>query len=118
MKAEKWQDIDEVTKWWEKIRERKIISGFMKDKDIGAKRLASMPDRITNTINACDSDEPICRPTVINHYSGDLSSIQAWWKSWKDFMFEHGIRVETKDGEKVKKPCEMLVPIKKAKYPA
>ena len=30
---------------------RKIISGFMKDKELGKKRLMSMPDRTTNTIN-------------------------------------------------------------------
>lgn len=118
MKGEKWNGIEKVEEYWEPFRERKIISGFMKDKEIGAKRLASMPDRITNTINACGSEEPLCRPTVINHYKGDLSNLQVWWSSWKDFMFKDGIAVITKDGEKVKRPCEMLVPIKKAKYPA
>ena len=47
------------------------------------KRLASMPDRITNTINVEGSDEPVCRPTVINMYSEDLSTLEIWWKNWE-----------------------------------
>ena len=42
-----------------------------------------MPDRITNTINVEGSDEPVCRPTVINMYGEDLSSLPKWWKSWE-----------------------------------
>ena len=37
--------------WASDFAGRKIISGFMKDKELGEKRLASMPDRVTNTIN-------------------------------------------------------------------
>lgn len=49
---------------------------------LGSKRLASMPDRITNTINVVGSNEPVCRPTVINMYDGDLGSLEKWWKAW------------------------------------
>lgn len=58
---------DNVRSYWEgDFKERKIISGFMKDPLLGSKRLASMPDRISNTINVVGSEEPVCRPTVIN----------------------------------------------------
>lgn len=38
----------------------------MKDGKLGEKRLASMPDRITNTIRTTTG--PVYRPTVINCY--------------------------------------------------
>lgn len=72
-----------VRSYWESdYQHRKIISQFMKDGELGSKRLASMPDRITNTINVEGSDQPVCRPTVINMYSGDLSTLALWWKKW------------------------------------
>jgi hypothetical protein len=41
-----WTGVPETRKYWEvNYRDRKIISGFIKDNDIGKKRLASMPDR-------------------------------------------------------------------------
>ena len=48
-----------------------------------------MPDRITNTINVADSPDPVCRPTVINMFDGDLGTLQKWWKEWEvgDFIF-------------------------------
>ena len=58
---------------------RKIISGFMKDKELGEKRLASMPDRVTNTINTLGEAGKVHRPTVISCYDGDMSSMAAWW---------------------------------------
>ena len=36
--------------WQASFSQRKIISGFMKDRSLGEKRLASMPDRVTNTV--------------------------------------------------------------------
>eukprot|EP00873_Tetraselmis_striata_P000603 jgi/Tetstr1/420867/TSEL_011940.t1 len=52
MEKEGWAGLPEVAQRWEDdFKNRKIVSEFLKDKDIGAKRLASMPDRITNTIN-------------------------------------------------------------------
>jgi hypothetical protein len=108
-----------VRSYWENdFRNRLIVSGFMKDEDLGSKRLASMPDRITNTINVVGSEEPICRPTVINMYDGDLSTTDKWWNAWEKFMFDDSLTIKTKDGEMTKKPYEMLQAIKKAKYPA
>jgi len=108
-----------VRSYWENdFQNRAIISGFMKDGELGSKRLASMPDRITNTINVAGSDEPICRPTVINMYGGDLSTTTKWWGEWEKFMFDDALTIKTRDGEMIKKPFEMLQGIKKAKYPA
>lgn len=105
-----------VRSYWENdFQNRQIVSGFMKDPLLGSKRLASMPDRITNTINVVGSTEPVCRPTVINMYGGDLSTLDKWWKSWEAFMFDDALTVST---DMTKKPFEMLQGIKKAKYPA
>ena len=74
--------------WASDFAGRKIISGFMKDKELGEKRLASMPDRVTNTINTLGDAGKVHRPTVISCYDGDMSSMAAWWKEWRTFMFE------------------------------
>lgn len=74
---------------WPQLRQRLAVSGFMKDKSLGAKRLISMPDRVTNTIQvvtrkASEYKPPAaCRPTVINNYLGDLSTMEVWWEAWK-----------------------------------
>mmetsp|Transcript_15531 Transcript_15531/g.17906 ORF Transcript_15531/g.17906 Transcript_15531/m.17906 type:complete len:586 (+) Transcript_15531:46-1803(+) len=103
--------------WDEQFKNRKIVSQFMKDPLLGSKRLASMPDRITNTINIPGQSEPICRPTVINQYDGDLSDLNKWWTEWKRFMFVKKIKVSTKMGSEEKQIYSMLKPIKKSKYP-
>ena len=103
--------------WEDDFRNRKIISGFMKDSLLGSKRLASMPDRITNTINVVGSDEPICRPTVINMYGGDLDTLDQWWSAWEEFMFDNALEIKTKKGVEKKAPYLLLQPIKRAKYP-
>ena len=98
---------------------RKIISGFMKDKELGEKRLASMPDRVTNTINTLGEAGKVHRPTVISCYDGDMSSMAAWWKEWRTFMFETPLTVAGKKGAvTTTTPAGMLPPIKRAKYPA
>mmetsp|Transcript_22112 Transcript_22112/g.29156 ORF Transcript_22112/g.29156 Transcript_22112/m.29156 type:complete len:575 (-) Transcript_22112:310-2034(-) len=107
---------DSVRSYWEEdFRDRKIISQFIKDPLLGNKRLASMPDRITNTINVIGSDQPVCRPTVINMYDGDLSSLEKWWDAWETFMFDTPLT--TVEGAEASAPYSMLLPIKKAKYP-
>ena len=59
-----WEGVSEV-KLLRSVdyKKRKIISEFIKDSTIGSKRLASMPDRMTNTINTTDGKQ-VCRPTV------------------------------------------------------
>lgn len=102
------------------------MSGFLKDKDIGAKRLCSMPDRVTNTINCSSADddnggEPgvLYRPTVINCYEKELPTVHAWWEQWKTFMFDTEVRVSTKSGTSAcaKRVCQLLDPISRSKYP-
>ena len=109
---------DNVRSYWDNdFKDRNIVSGFMKDKLLGSKRLASMPDRITNTINVIGLDDPVCRPTVINMYEKDLSSLDIWWSAWEEFMFDTSLQIQTKKGIEQKAPYEMLQPIKKSKYP-
>lgn len=108
-----------VRSYWESdFSQRKIIEGFMKDPILGSKRLASMPDRVTNTINTEDG-KTVFRPTVINMYEEDLSTQEIWWKNWQQFMFDTPLLI--KDGKtgivSEKLIYTMLQPIKKAKYP-
>jgi hypothetical protein len=107
-----------VKSYWESdYKNRKIVSEFMKDPILGSKRLASMPDRITNTINVEDETDPVCRPTVINMYDGDLGDLNKWWGAWKHFMFVKKLKITNKDGVVQTIPYSMLQPIKKSKYP-
>ena len=76
-----------------------------------------MPDRITNTIHVEDSDEPVFRPTVINQYDGDLSSIEIWWSSWEKFMFDRELKIKKKGEVYSVPPYRLLKKIKKSKYP-
>mmetsp|Transcript_25995 Transcript_25995/g.38452 ORF Transcript_25995/g.38452 Transcript_25995/m.38452 type:complete len:643 (-) Transcript_25995:431-2359(-) len=118
-----------IREYWEgDYSQRRIVSGFMKDKLLGSKRLASMPDRITNTIHLAeggdsnDGNNVACRPTVINMYGGDLSNSQMWWKAWESFMFDiplnlAGKKDENGSGTAAMIPYQMLQPIRQAKYP-
>merc|ERR1712232_327283 len=84
MQTEGWDGLDVVERLWrEEYCQRKIVSGFMKDKAVGAKRLASMPDRITNTITVAGDGPPVCRPTVVNNYTDALPSVDEWWPKWR-----------------------------------
>merc|ERR1719367_273525 len=64
--------------WRSDLGERSIITELLLDKDLGKKRLVSMPDRFTNTIQvvtrkslpSAPNLDPVCRPTVINNYDG------------------------------------------------
>jgi hypothetical protein len=76
-----------------------------------------MPDRITNTINVEGGEGQVYRPTVINMYAGDLSTLDKWWAAWETFMFDEKLKIKGKDGIEGKIPYELLQPIKQAKYP-
>merc|ERR1719199_1082400 len=73
--------------WQSNYRSRKVVSEFLKDPEIGSKRLASMPDRVTNTIQLA-SGESAFRPTVINCFPGKFSSLPHWYEHWLAFFFE------------------------------
>jgi hypothetical protein len=96
---------------------------YLRDVDVGAKRLCSMPDRVTNTVNVemrgDDSSgivnrRTVYRPTVINCYDGRFADEGAWWDAWVAYMFDTRVVV----GGRERAMVEMLTPIKKAKYPA
>jgi len=110
--------------WEDEYKDRQIIETFMKDSLLGSKRLASMPDRMTNTINTEDMEEPIVfRPTVINMYDGDLSTQDIWYNKWETFMFDTTLKMKNDNPDEIdndvqdKKVYELLQPILKAKYP-
>ena len=114
-------NFQKLRKVWERdYKLRKAISEFLKDKSLGTKRILSMPDRITNTINlACG--RTCTRPTVINSYDGgSLHSISSWWRQWKEFMFYTSVQVSS--GGRGSKPaetvCHLIGPISRSKYPA
>ena len=88
------------------------------DKGLGNKRLASMPDRVTNTINTLDHGT-VNRPTVISCALSDMTQMNSWWAAWKAFMFEKPVTVTGKGGKvSTSKPCALLPKIKRDKYPA
>jgi hypothetical protein len=110
-----WSGLDEVeARWTTDFSQRKIISGFMKDKALGEKRLASMPDRLTNTINLANGGVAN-RPTVINCFDGDMASVASWWKAWKHFMFTHKLELPSGSSNQA---AGLLSKIKRSKYPA
>lgn len=118
MRAAGWTKVDEaVAEWKSKYATRTIISGFMKDAKLGKKRLMSMPDRVTNTINLRVDSEPrtAMRPTVINCYPRQFASPADHWKQWTEFMFSTPLPLAS---GKTKTPSELVTPISAAKYPA
>lgn len=117
-----WNGLEEVkSQYNNNYKNKKIISEFIRDDLIGKKRLASMPDRLTNTIET-SSGEVVLRPTVINCYNEPLTSTDIWWNHWKKFMFLDSISLKRKGSNGVQvqdvKIYEIIQPIKKSKYPA
>ena len=80
------------TVWHKDFSKRKAIKEFLQDTTLGDKRLASMPDRITNTI-MLRGGEKLTRPTVINAYDMPLNTVQEWWRAWVQFMFHTEIEI-------------------------
>jgi hypothetical protein len=119
MKTASFTGLEETKKYWEdNFKNRKIISEFIKDSSIGKKRLASMPDRVTNTFVSAD-EKSIMRPTVINCYDGKMDTIDQWWTQWKEFMFSTKVSIKQADGSiKSTYIYQMLPKIEKSKYPA
>jgi hypothetical protein len=118
MEKEGWDGVGQTMALWESdLKSRKIVSGFLADKSIGSKRLTSMPDRISNTINT-SNEGAVCRPAVMNQFEGALGTKDAWWSQWKEFMFERELEIKEKGGCATKRVCEMLGKIQRSKYPA
>mmetsp|Transcript_7827 Transcript_7827/g.23973 ORF Transcript_7827/g.23973 Transcript_7827/m.23973 type:complete len:743 (+) Transcript_7827:47-2275(+) len=110
------EELDTVVNdyWREDYSQRLIVSGILKDPKLGSKRLVSMPDRVTNTIQLADGSKAM-RPTVINCYGDELPDVASWWAKWREFMF--ATPLETAPGSS-KTPIAMLPKISKAKYPS
>lgn len=118
MESVGWTGVAETKEYWTNdFMNRKIIEGFVKDDLLGKKRLASMPDRVTNTIHTAD-DSSVMRPTVINCYNGELNSVEQWWPQWLEFYFNKQISVKKSGALKTTKIYEMIPKISKAKYPS
>jgi hypothetical protein len=120
MRAHGIDGVDATAEYWHAhIKPRRIVSGFLKDKAIGAKRLCSMPDRVTNTINAAEG--VLYRPTVINCYAQDMPTVRSWWEQWRRFMFHtKATPLSSKVGGDAapRDVCHLLDPIQMSKYPA
>jgi hypothetical protein len=120
--------------WHKDFKNRKIITGFIKDSSLGKKRLISMPDRVTNTIHTINlknvedrEDLVVMRPTVVNCYQQKLNTVNDWWKDWRQFMFHSPIgmkkKVTTASGEsketvQTTNVFQLVPKIEKAKYPS
>lgn len=110
------EGLDELDRMWrEHYRGLRVLTQFLKDKNIGSKRLISMPDRIANTVTTSDGTT-VMRPSVVSSFEGDMSSMEAWWQSWRSFMFKTEIKLMGAD--KRKPLATLLKKIPKAKYPA
>ncbi len=108
------ESVEEV--WKTSFQHRHIVSGILKDGELGKKRLMSMPDRITNTIET--SEGIVFRPTVMNCYDGQITDMANWWKLWTTFMFKTDVSIPEDSEVQQKKVYDMLSPIKQSKYPA
>ena len=64
--------------------ERRILKDFLLDAEIGAKRLCSMPDRLTT------KNGEKCRPCVTTSYADAsvLSDDSKWWRAWLAYAFD------------------------------
>jgi hypothetical protein len=126
MKENKIAGWNETIAFWENdFKRRKIISQFIKDPILGKKRLISMPDRVTNTINtvrssssSSSSSSTVYRPAVINCYPQQLSSYNDWWKEWKKFMFHTPLSSASSSASSSSSFVYHMIPkIEKSKYP-
>jgi hypothetical protein len=103
--------------WESDYRSRRVVSEFLRDESIGKKRLASMPDRVTNTLQLSSGGHAF-RPAVTNCYDemmGKLDNLDEWFEKWLDYMFDQQVDVDGKGGRPVH---SLLQKISKAKYPA
>ena len=119
MTEQGWDHAEEAAAAYAELAKRKIISGFLKDKELGNKRLMSMPDRVTNTIDVVGGGMA-CRPTVISSFAGDMATVDKWWVHWQEFLFKKTLELpDRKSGTAASKlPCALLTRIPRAKYPA
>jgi len=113
-----WAELDLVEKYYETdYKNRKIVSGYLRDDELGLKRLASYPDRYSNTIQQPDG-QSLFRPTVINLYGGEVAPLEKWYENWIGFIFDIDVVSKNKQGETTTtKVYQRFRPIEQKKYP-
>lgn len=99
---------------YETYARERTTRDMLRDEELGAKRLCSMPDRATNTVSVDGARRVVRRPTVINCYDVSLMNEDDWWEKWLAYMFQDEVSV----GGRSRKMIEMFIPIVRAKYPA
>jgi hypothetical protein len=104
--------VDQI--WHDDLKHRQTISGFLKDLTLGEKRLISMPERVTSSVDIV-GDKQVFRPSAITGFSEEMGDIPTWWSSWKKFMFS--VPVYIRD-EQLPSTYSLLQTIPRAKYPA
>ena len=100
--------------WMKEMLDLKMISGFLKDKSFGEKRLISMPDRFTSVV-CTEKSKTQFRPSPISGFQGEMGTVDIWWPLWKSFMFRTPVLAEGKQYASV---ASLLEPIPRAKYPS
>ena len=100
--------------WHNDLKNRKIVSEFLKDASFGEKRLISMPERVTASIKSLFGKE-VFRPSPITGFPHEMGDIAIWWGVWKNFMFHTPVCIR---GKSATCPFALLQTIPRAKYPA
>jgi len=111
-------ELDALAEFWAALRDRDLIDGFLKHPEIGAKRLISMPDRVSNTIHTVDGSRR-CRPAVINAYVGAaLIDRDSWLTEWLAFIFGEVPDTKLPPKAKGRNVYSLFKPLSPKKYPA
>jgi len=107
--------------WRNDLCKRTLVTGFLRDRVLGKKRLISMPDRVSNTIRTAGGCRML-RPCVINASVGaELEVADQWWREWLVFLFDKEVVLPGKNGEpsrRTESVFELFAPINRDKYPA
>jgi hypothetical protein len=70
--------LDAIARLWrEDYRLRPAVAGFLRDSAVGAKRLVSMPDRVTGAV-LCAGGAVRPRPSAAGLYEGHIASMEEW----------------------------------------
>lgn len=100
IRGQGWSGEANVRKLYNSVGNTPVITGILKDKTLGDKRLMSWPDRFTNTVNTDGTmfyrSSPI-NASLVPH------TIEGWWGQWCPHMGLH---------------MDRLKPLKKSRYPA
>ena len=99
--------------WTAEFKSKRLVSQFLKDESLGEKRLISMPERITSSVEGVDGVEHF-RPSPITGFEDEMGDIPTWWPLWLEYMFSRPVLLR---GERLPCAFSLLEPIPRAKYP-